>query len=328
MRSTLTIWACILICWIDSPLHAADLNSPGADTWVPVVTNGFGMPTQNLEVSWLQNFNGYLYAAANGTVYAGLAKRGTGSDDAPVDGYLYLYEATNNATSLAQNTGAGNGFGDPHNRNIASLAEFGGYLYASINNPSNGGGLWRTPFNAGNNYDDTSWQRVLTGGIDDSLNYELHHLSADNGYLWLVTMGVAPTGFTTNSPDEVWRSADGVHWVQSNDAGFGELTNGVSRYPAITGFGAMEVFGGRNLGAGARVCATTARPPTPALAVTSGVATLCWSATATNLTLETSTNLLSTQAWTTVTNTPQTTNGLTQLQLNTTAGGRYFRLRR
>ena len=66
------------------------------------------------------------------------------------------------------------------------------------NNPDAGGELWRAPLHDGN---DINWQQVLSGGINDGLYYELHHLSADNGYLWLVTMGMAPSGFVTNSPD-------------------------------------------------------------------------------------------------------------------------------
>jgi hypothetical protein len=273
------------------------------------------------------NFISYLYTAANGTIYAGLAKRGQGNDAAPVDGFLYLYESGQNATNLIQNTGAGNGFGNAHNRNIACLTEFGGCLYASVHNPTTGGELWRTPFNAGNSFNDTNWQQVLSGGIDDSLNYELHHLSADNGYLWLVTMGVAPTGFVTNSPDEVWRSSDGVKWVQSNAAGFDDPTNGISRYPAITGFGLQEVFGGRHLVNGAQILTTTAPPPTPAItARTNGSVTLSWSATATNVVLETVTNL--TAVWNPATNAIQTGNGLFSVQINSISGNHFFRLKR
>lgn len=275
------------------------------------------------------NFISYLYAAANRTVYAGLAKRGTGGDTAPVDGYLYLYEATNNATTLTLNTGVGNGFGNVHNRNIASLTEFGGYLYASVHNPTTGGELWRTPLNAGSSFNDTVWQPVLTGGIDERLNYELHHLSADNGYLWLVTMGVAPSGFVTNSPDEVWRSSDGVKWIQSNPAGFGDPTNGLSRYPAITGFGSQEVFGGRHLLNGAQIFVTTAPPPTPAMASAPGnVITLTWSATATNVVLEAATNLVPPNSWGIVTNAVQNFNGMLLVEIKAADGSRFFRLKR
>jgi hypothetical protein len=474
MKPPLVIFTLALICAVVSPARALDSNPVGADIWTPGVTNGFGNATQNQEVSWLQNFNGclyaavntsgtgaqlfrtadltnwtavgpalgsatnkinrmtangssdlyfsasadsgslpvlyhstdginwtlisttangytntaagsfsglavsgtniyvafisassaaqiwranldgsnfkkkadfstglnidtgantnlnfisYLYAAANGTVYAGLAKRGAGSDTAPVDGYLYLYEANTTTASLTLNTGVGNGFGNAHNRNLACLTEFGGYLYASVDNPTTGGELWRTPFNAGNSFNDTVWQPVLAGGIDDRLNYELHHLSADNGYLWLVTMGVAPAGFVTNSPDEVWRSSDGVKWVQSNAAGFGDATNGISRYPAIAGFGSREVFGGRHLINGAQILVATAPPPTPAITATpNGMMNVNWSATATHVTLEAAADL--TAAWNPATNAVQMSNGLFSIQFTPAQRRQFFRLKR
>ena len=170
---------------------------------------------------------------------------------------------------------------------------------------------------------------MLAGGIDDSLNYELHHLSADNGCLWLVTMGVAPTGYVTNSPDEVWRSSDGVNWIQSNTAGFGDSVNGVSRYPAITGFGTHEIFGGGNLVNGAKIFAATAPVPTPAISLTlGGVLTISWSAAATNVVLETTSSLAPPAAWGAVTNAVQTTNGMFSVQMNATQGSRFFRLKR
>lgn len=52
----------------------------------------------------------------------------------------HLYE-TGDGTSWSLNSGVGNGFGVTTNKNIASLAEFNGYLYASTFNSSTGGQL-------------------------------------------------------------------------------------------------------------------------------------------------------------------------------------------
>jgi hypothetical protein len=468
------IYSLVFCCLIVPIVHATDPDPVGADIWTQEVTNGFGNPTQNQEVSWLQNFNGYLYAAvntsgigaqvfrtadlthwtavgpalgstankinrmtvngssdlymsvnaggppalyhstngrnwtqintasngytnssvgslsglavggsnlfaslrsqasaaqiwranldgtgfakvadfntglnintgantnlneitylyaaSNGTIYAPIGNRGPTGNGDPQDGFLFLYESTDGGAHWTQNTGVGNGFGNPHNPNIASMTEFNGYLYASVHNPTTGGELWRTPFNAGNSFNDTVWQQVLSGGIDDSLNYELHHLSADHGYLWLTTMGVPPSGSVSASPDEVWRSSDGVNWVQSNTAGFGDPVNGVSRYPAITGFGAQEVFGGRNLANGAQIFATIAPVPTPAIFLTpGGVLTVSWSATATNVVLETTSSLAPPVIWGAVTNAVQTVNGLFSVQVNTAPRLQFFRLKR
>jgi hypothetical protein len=274
------------------------------------------------------NFISYLYGAANGTIFAPLGHRGLSGNTAPQDGFLFLYESRDGGAHWTQNTGVGNGFGNPHNPNIASMTEFSGYLYASVNNPTTGGELWRTPFNTGNSFNDTAWQQVLSGGINNSLNYELHHLSADHGYLWLATMGVPP-GPGSASPDEVWRSSDGVNWVQSNTAGFGDPVNGVSRYPAITGFGAQEVFGGRNLANGAQIFATIAPVPTPAIFLTpGGVLTVSWSATAANVVLETTSSLAPPVIWGAVTNAVQTVNGMFSVQISSTRGSQFFRLKR
>lgn len=278
----------------------------------------------NANLNWIS----YLYGAANGTLFASFGHRNLTGNTAPQDGFLFLYESSDGGTRWTQNTGVGNGFGNPHNPNIASMAEFGGFLYASVNNPTTGGELWRTPFNAGKGFNDTVWQQVLSGGINDSLNYELHHLSADNGHLWLVTMGVPP-GSGSAGPDEVWRSSDGVKWVQSNTTGFGDSVNGVSRYPAITGFGAQEVFGGRNFLNGAQIFATTAPPPTPAIFSAPGnVITVTWSATATNVLLESTSNLVSTITWSAVTNSVQNTNGMLSVPVNAAQDRRFFRLKR
>ena len=275
------------------------------------------------------NFISYLYAAANGNVYAPVGNRGPTGNAEPISGFAFLYESTDGGAHWMKNLGVGSGFGNTNNLNIASITEFGGYLYASVNNPTTGGELWRTPFNAGNNFNDTVWQQVIANGIDDNLNYELHHVSADNGYLWLTTSGVPASGSGPTSPDEIWRSNDGVHWVQSNLAGFGDATNGVSRYPAVAGFGSREVFGGRNLLNGAQIFATTAPPPTPAIFSTPGnTVTVTWSATATNVVLEAATKLVATVIWSAVTNAVQNANGMLSVQINASQGNSFFRLKR
>ena len=80
----------------------------------------------------------YLHAVSN-TLFMSVA-------NPDIRTHAYLYQSTDaSGTNWVPNTAAGNGFGDTNNLNLACLVDFGGYLYATVHNPTTGGQIWRTP---------------------------------------------------------------------------------------------------------------------------------------------------------------------------------------
>ncbi|MEI2693379.1 MAG: NHL repeat-containing protein [Anaerolineae bacterium] len=113
-----------------------------------------------------------------------------------------------------------NGFGDPGNGLMLSLANFNGVLYAGTDNPNTGAQLWR-------NTADTAgqWSALTSNGFGDSNNGGIDHLLAFDGQLYAGTWN---WNAATNSSlgGQVWRSANGVDWTRVVNNGFGDVNNG------------------------------------------------------------------------------------------------------
>ena len=106
-----------------------------------------------------------------------------------------------------------NGFGDRNNWAINRMSVFGDYLYASVNNESLGGEVWRT-------VDGNAWTKVSEGGFGNTSNNGILLGDSFNGYLYAGTSNL-------DTGSEIWRCAlcDGSDWEQVADAGLGDGEN-------------------------------------------------------------------------------------------------------
>jgi hypothetical protein len=116
-----------------------------------------------------------------------------------------------------------NGFGDPYNALVTTLAPFGGQLYAGTWNSSGSGAqLWRL--------DASGWASIMTDGFGDASNAGIDHLFSFNGKLYAGTWADETNG------GEVWRSSDGSSWAQVVSSGFGDPTNAeIYRFAEFSG---------------------------------------------------------------------------------------------
>ncbi|MBI3073605.1 MAG: hypothetical protein HYY84_15950 [Deltaproteobacteria bacterium] len=156
-----------------------------------------------------------------------------------------LWQSTD-GTTFTKNTAVGNGFGESTNAVIASMEEFNGAFYATTNNPTKGGQIWRMSDGG------TTWQKITGDAFGKGAAvFELRSIRASFGKLW--TTGYTDTALSGGTP--IWRSDDGVTWVQSNVDGFGD-TNNNGQNAVVIGFGDYEYFGGPNYVAGGQVWRT------------------------------------------------------------------------
>ena len=230
-------------------LYAGTLSSTSAQIWrTPEgdpsrwekVLDASTLDTNTNGITYLYVFNGVIYAAT-GCVEA--------DNTVCIGGTAHLYSsATGDAGTWVKNRGVGDGFGDKGTIAIASMIDFNGFLYVSTHNNFRGGELWRSS-------DAVTWTKIpaSAGGFGNPLNTELHNLRVAQGQLWVTTISTAPTLFP------VFRSSDGVNFVQSNVSGFGDPNNTSSKpnYIGTTiGFGNFIYWGGANPVTGAQVWRT------------------------------------------------------------------------
>jgi hypothetical protein len=300
-------------------LFVATVNAGGAQIWraqrdgtgftnMANFKTGLNLPTG---INTNINFVSYLYAATNGMVYASTSHLSNGVPTAPQNGFLY--QTADGGRTWTTNRGVGNGFGDTNNWHIACMAEFSGGLYASVNNDAKGGQLWRTT-------DGANWVQVLTNGINDARNIELHHLGVDSGFLWVATLPMP--GFA----DEVWRSSDGTNFTQSNLAGFGDPNNS-SRFPSVGGLGSNELFGSENDVTGAQLWRLGPIVTNPVLQASVATNSFCmtWPAMALGFGLE-RTVQLAPPVWVQATNSIFSTNATNCVLMPATNASQFYRL--
>ncbi len=236
-----------------------------------------------------------------------------------------LYQSTDaTGTSWVTNTQVGFGFGDINTLNLSSLAVLGDYLYAPTHNIANGGQLWRTPLTNALANGSQPWTKVVNNGFGQGAQItELHHITVGLGYLWISVQGPAA---------QVWRSADGVNWTQSNVDGFG-MSNPVSSYkPMVEVFNSSVVWGGAsgtNPFTGAEVWALGPLVSSPLLQIQPAGTDvqLSWPAGALDFVLETNTCLAS-SSWGAATNSVTLTNSQKVVTLKRASTRQFFRLYR
>jgi len=127
---------------------------------------------------------------------------------------------------------------------ISAIEIFNDTMYITTTNFS-GGQLWRSgdAVNFTNITDDAF-------GEGPSVN-ELRKPVVANGKFWLT--GYTEITLSTGSP--VWRSDDGLNWVQSNTNGFGDTLNN-GQNAVVVGFQNYTYFGGPNYTTGGQIWRT------------------------------------------------------------------------
>ena len=137
------------------------------------------------------------------------------------------------------------GFGVGSNIVIACLQVFNDTLYASTTNKTLGGQMYRTG-------DGINWQQITANAFlkADTVE-ELHHMDTAFGYIWVTAY--TDTSISNGCP--IWRSSDGINFIQSNTDGFGNpLIDGQN--PGIISFGNNMYFGGPNYSTGGQIWRT------------------------------------------------------------------------
>lgn len=220
-------------------LYAGTQNSAGGQVWRrPVDDSGLWAKVLDFAaVDATVNAITYLYVF-NNVIYVG-----TGIfEGAGGPGRVYA-SASGNAGTWSKNTGVGDGFGSSNNIAITSMADFSGFLYVSTRNLSTGGELYRSA-------DAVTWTRIAANGLGNARNIELHNLRVAQNLIWLATLARSPSLF------QIWRSSDGVNFVQSNIDGFGDPNNTSTSGSTVgitIGFGNSVYWGGTNEVTGAQV---------------------------------------------------------------------------
>lgn len=151
-----------------------------------------------------------------------------------------LWESTDGVT-FTENEYVGTGFGDKTNYVLSSFVVFDEYFYVTTTNKY-GGQLWRSN-------DGQEWEQITDNafGKGKAVN-ELRSLRVSFGQLWLT--GYTQTSLSDGTP--VWRSEDGVNFIQANIDGFGDSTNNGKNAVTI-GFEGYQYFGGPNYEKGGQI---------------------------------------------------------------------------
>jgi hypothetical protein len=170
-------------------------RSPNGSTWNPVINNGFGN-VNNAGVAPFGTFKGFIYA---GTIF----------DSNGINGLEIWRSATGNPGDW-HNVVTG-GKGNTNNYLATSFTEFGGYLYAAIENVHDGAEIWRTD-------DGSNWTTVSSGGFANADNTQTGGMTIYEGYLYVGTRNDV-TGA------QLFRSLNGTTWEPVIEDGFGDVNN-------------------------------------------------------------------------------------------------------
>lgn len=164
-----------------------------------------------------------------------------GTDDNNGGGQLWQ---TTDGVNFTKNNYVGGGLGDNLNHVLSSIAVFNNAMYITTTN-IHGGELWRS----GNGI---NWQQITTDafGKADSVN-ELRELAVYFDNIWVT--GYTDTSVSAGTP--IWRSEDGLNWIQSNIDGFGDHENN-GENPVLIGFGNYMYYGGPNYSTGGQIWRT------------------------------------------------------------------------
>lgn len=173
-------------------------------SWEQVVSGGFG-DSSNVGVDRFVEFDEDLYAS-------------TWNDDGSggSNGGQIWRSSTGDSGSWVRVVN--NGFNDPTNGEIMSLAPFDGYLCAgtwSYDTAAHGAEIWRS-----SSGDSGTWTRVVSDTLfGDSDNYAILSFEVFDSQLYAATANEGDSG------GELWRTSDGLVWTPANSGGFGNADN-------------------------------------------------------------------------------------------------------
>lgn len=137
------------------------------------------------------------------------------------------------------------GFGVSSQIVLACMQVFNDTMYVTTTNKFLGGQMYRTG-------DGLTWNEVTLNafGKADTVE-ELHNMDIGFGYLWVTSY--TDTSISQGNP--IWRSSDGLNFVQSNSDGFGNPLNNGENSVTIQ-FGNNMYFGGPNYTNGSQLWRT------------------------------------------------------------------------
>jgi hypothetical protein len=166
-------------------------RSSDGENWTLVEDAGFDDPG-DIAIATFAVFSGTLYVATDST-----------------NGLEIWRSSTGDSESWARVVDNGNG--NTHNGICTGLMEFNGYLYAAVENETDGAEIWRTS-------NGTTWTSVVSGGFGDADNTQTGGLGIFDGYLYIGTRNDTTGG-------QIWRTDDGTYWTQVISDGFEDGNN-------------------------------------------------------------------------------------------------------
>jgi hypothetical protein len=166
-------------------------RSPNGTDWTQVEGAGFG-DTGNTAIGTFAVFNNQLYVTTQSSNGLQIWRSSTGNSG---DWSLVV----------------DNGNGNANNNVSTSLIEFNGYLYAAVENGTDGAEIWRTD-------NGTTWTAVSSGGFGSADNIWTGSFAIFDGNLYVGTGNNATGG-------QIWRSNNGTTWTAVIGNGFGDPSN-------------------------------------------------------------------------------------------------------
>jgi hypothetical protein len=273
---------CLVVCFWLLLVASSAVGQPFS--FQPAIQQGMG-DANNVRATEMAVMNGYLYVGLNNEVTGcevwrvSILPRGLGNDWVQVNNDAFgaygsrqndviramqvfqgkLYVGTGNDQSIVWKTAAAgvppflwpksgtNGFGDPTNRRVNSMAVYDSHLFAGIRRfDLFGGPLGGRVYTTS---DGTTWAQVGPDGFGDANNESVTSLVSFNGHLYAGTRNDV-TGV------EIWRTGGSPYtsWEQVNTDGFGDANN--DHASSIAVFNGRLYVGTENLVTGAEVWST------------------------------------------------------------------------
>jgi hypothetical protein len=254
-----------------------DIQAPAqaTSTWLQVNSSGFGDP-QELEVSAVEAFNGFLYAgthnpidaallfdgarifrSSDGATWTPVTQPGFGNshDIAPpaildfvvFNNQLYAGTGRGNASQIWRTSNGSiwapmdvTGFSDPDNVDITALAVYNGMIYAGVTNQVTGAQIWRS-FTGDNN----TWTQIAPETPGTAVS-SITGFAEFGGALYAAVE-------SAEVPVQIWQSFGGA-WTEIMSDGFGD--NNTLMAGGLAVFGNYLYVGAGNATNGAQLWRT------------------------------------------------------------------------
>jgi subtilisin-like proprotein convertase family protein len=146
--------------------------------------------------------------------------------------YAQLYSSSD-GNNWTQNTFAGSGFSNINNIEFTSIGSNATHIYIGTKNYTDGGQIWRSS-------DETIWDSVKQFSTNEEKVTSINSIGAN---FWITTYSWGPNA------GKVYKTADGINYLSSNNNGFGFDNNGTNG--RIIAFGNNIYASGENYFPGA-----------------------------------------------------------------------------